>query len=55
MNTPEAPSLPPSADEFLTKAWASRGRARESGRYLPAAEVLASLEAQLLEAKTKQA
>ena len=55
MITPEAPRLPPSADDFLARALASRDRARESGRYLPAAEVLAGLEAQLLEAKTKQA
>ena len=55
MVTPEAPSLPPAADAFLARALASRDAARKSGRYVPAAEVLASLEAQLLEAKSKPA
>ncbi len=55
MVTPEAPSLPPAADAFLARALASRDMARESGRYVPATEVIASLEAQLFEAKSKHA
>ncbi len=55
MVTPESPSLPPAAEAFLAKALSSRDKARESGRYVPAAEVMASLEAQMFAAKTKQA
>lgn len=55
MNTPEFPQAPPAPDAFLARALASREATRQSGRYVPAAEVIASLEAQRVEAKSKPA
>lgn len=56
MNTPESSSPPQSLpDDFLAKALASREPARQSGRYIPAAEVIAELEERLARARTKPA
>ena len=40
-------------EQFLARGLASRDRARETGRYVPAETVLAELEAKLQKAKKK--
>lgn len=41
-------------DEFVARGLASRDRACQTGRYIPAAEVLSRLEAQLEKARKKK-
>jgi len=51
MNTPGVPLPPP--DDFIARGLASRDRARKSGHYIPASEVLRDLASQLDIAKSQ--